>query len=73
MIIIGLIGYIGLVELLLVLLVTGLPLLGIIWLIRYLIQARKEHCRLRLEVGKLADQVQRLQQTSQHNNDEPAR
>ena len=70
MILIGLIGFIGITELLVVLFATVLPLLGIIWLIRYLIQSHKDRCRLRLEVGRLADEVQQLQQSSQHKNDD---
>jgi len=50
-------------------LLVCVPLLGIIWLIRYLIRSDKERRRLRLEVGKLADEVHRLQQGNPQKSD----
>jgi hypothetical protein len=40
----------------------GLIIWGIVWLVRYLKRGREERQLLRLELGKLADEVQRLRQ-----------
>ena len=53
---------INLVPLLFFILFTGLPILAIIWLIRYLIRAARERKRLRLELAKLAEEVHLLRQ-----------
>ena len=54
------------ISILFLFLFYALPLLGIIWLIRYLIRSARERRLLRLEVGKLADEVHQLQQSNQH-------
>ncbi len=54
----------GLMEILLVLIVSVLPVLGIIWFCRYLIRNTNESKRLRMEVGKLADEVQQMRKKS---------
>ena len=53
----------------LMLLVWGLLFFGAIWLIRYLMRSAKEHRRLRLEVGKLAEEIHRLRQDALPQND----
>jgi hypothetical protein len=40
----------------------GLIIWGIVWLVRYLKRGREERQLLRLELGKLADEVQLLRQ-----------
>ena len=40
----------------------GLIIWGIIWMVRYVKRNKEEQLRLRLEVGKLADEVQQLRQ-----------
>ena len=40
----------------------GLIIWGIVWLVRYLRTSREERQRFRLELGKLADEVQLLRQ-----------
>jgi len=51
---------------LVVLLVTvvkwGLIIWGIVWLVRYLKRSREERQRLRLELGKLAEEVHLIRQ-----------
>jgi len=47
-------------SLLMVMLFWGLLILGIIWLVRYLRRAARERQRLRLELGKLAEEVHLL-------------
>ena len=49
-------------SLLLVPIVYALPIVVIVWLIRYLIRAAQERQRLRLEVGKLAEEVHQIRQ-----------
>jgi hypothetical protein len=49
----------GFLELLVVLIVWVLPILVIVWLVRAMLQNKRENTRLRLEVGKLADELER--------------
>jgi uncharacterized membrane protein YqiK len=50
----------GSLELIVVLIVWVLPILLVIWIIRSLIRNKRENQRLRLEVGKLADELQQI-------------
>ena len=56
----------GPMEIFLILIVLVLPVLvfGIIWFCRYLIRNTNESKRLRMEVGKLADEVQQMRKKS---------
>ena len=58
---------------LVVLLVTvvkwGLIIWGIVWLIRYLKRSREERQRLRLELGKLAEEVRLIRQELKDTKD----
>lgn len=47
-----------LVVLVVVLIIFGLPVLLVVLLIRYILQSRRENIRLRMEVGKLADELE---------------
>jgi biopolymer transport protein ExbB/TolQ len=64
---------------LVVLLVTvvkwGLIIWGIVWLIRYLKHSREERQRLRLELGKLAEEVRLIRQELKgtKDSDSPAK
>ncbi len=40
----------------------GLIILGIIWFVRYVKRSKEELLLLRLELGKLADEVQQIRQ-----------
>jgi len=51
-----------LAALLVVVVKWGLIIWGIVWLVRYLKRGREERQLLRLELGKLADEVQLLRQ-----------
>jgi cell division protein FtsL len=53
---------IGPIELLLVLILVLIPALAVVWIVKWVISARRERTRLRLEVGKLADEVQQLRE-----------
>ena len=52
----------GLVEWIIVLIVFGIPLVLVVLLVKYTLRERRENIRLRLEVGKLADEVQIMRQ-----------
>ena len=54
--------FIILVGLLVTVVKWGLIIWGIVWLVRYLKRCREERQRLRLELGKLAEEVQLLRQ-----------
>ncbi len=54
--------FILLFGLLVTLIKWGLIIWGIVWLVRYLKRSREERQRLRLELGKLAEEVQLLRQ-----------
>ena len=53
-------GTIGPWELLIVLIVSGIPVVLVVVFLRLLVRNKKENIRLRLEVGKLADELERL-------------
>jgi len=50
----------GPLELLIILIYLGVPILLIILFVRYLVRSNKERRRLRLEVGKLADELEQV-------------
>jgi len=55
-------GVPGAIELLVVGVVAILPILFVVWVVRRLINDDKERRRMRLEIGKLADELYKLQQ-----------
>jgi len=50
----------GPIELLIVLILFGIPVLLIILFARFLLRNKRENVRLRLEVGKLADELEQV-------------
>ena len=48
----------GPLEILIVLVFLAIPIILIIVFLRYLLRNKKENIRLRLEVGKLADEIE---------------
>jgi len=50
----------GPIELLVILIVFGVPILLIILFARFLLRNKRENVRLRLEVGKLADELEQM-------------
>ena len=54
--------FILLFGLLVTLIKWGLIIWGIVWLVRYLKRSREERQRLRLELGKLAEEVRLIRQ-----------
>jgi hypothetical protein len=57
------------IEFLVILIVCGIPLLVVILLARYLLKNKRDNTRLRLEVGKLAQEVDRLRQNLQQTKE----
>ena len=57
-------------ELLIILISFGVPVLLIILFFRFLLRNKRENVRLRLEVGKLADELEqvRKQKDDEENN-----
>ena len=49
-------------ALFLVMLKWGLIIAGIIWLVRYLKRSSEERQRLRIELGKLTDEIRQIRQ-----------
>ena len=56
------VGLIVVLGILLILIKWGLIIWGIVWLVRYLKRSQEERQRFRLELGKVADEVQLLRQ-----------
>jgi len=56
------VGLIVVLGILLILIKWGLIIWGIVWLVRYLKRSQEEKQRFRLELGKVADEVQLLRQ-----------
>jgi len=55
----------GPIELLVIVLVFGIPVLVFVLIVRAVLRNRKENIRLRLEVGKLADELEQERKKSQ--------
>ena len=47
------------------LIVFVLPVLVVVWIIRSLVRNKRENQRLRLEVGKLADELERMRKKNE--------
>jgi hypothetical protein len=47
-------------EILVILIFLGIPIVLIVVFLRFLLRNKKENIRLRLEVGKLADELERV-------------
>jgi hypothetical protein len=65
-------GTIGPWELLIVLIVSGIPVVLVVVFFRLLLRDKKENIRLRLEVGKLADELECLRKQKGAGHDEPS-
>ena len=61
----------GPLELIIVFIFLGIPVLLIVLLVRYLLRNKRENVKLRLEVGKLADELEQARkQTKGGEKDE---
>ena len=69
----GLLGFWtpGPIELLIILIIFGLIFALPVFLIMYLIKANKEKQKLRLELGKLADEAQQLRKQQPDSSNSP--
>ena len=64
----------GAIEVVIILIILGIPVLLIALSIRYVFRGNKERQRLRLELGKLADELQQMrEQTKTGEKDESKR
>jgi len=50
----------GPIELLIILIIFGIPVVLIVLFVRYALRNRRENIRLRMEVGKLADELEQV-------------
>lgn len=55
----------GPIELIIVFIFLGVPVLLIVLFVRYLLRNKRENVRLRLEVGKLADEIEQMRKQKQ--------
>ena len=59
-------------ELLIILITCGIPAVLVIMFFRLLLRNKRENVRLRLEVGKLADELERLRKQKGDGQGEPS-
>ncbi len=57
----------GPIELLIILILFGIPVFLIILFFRFLLRNKRENVRLRLEVGKLADELEQVRKNAKGN------
>ncbi len=57
-------------ELLIILISLGIPVLLIILFARFLLRNKRENVRLRLEVGKLADELEQMRKQSKGDEED---
>jgi hypothetical protein len=63
----------GPAEILLILIIFAIPVLLIVLTVRYVLRSNNENRRLRLEVGKLADELEQARkQNKGENNNNPS-
>jgi hypothetical protein len=54
------------------LIVYGIPIIVIIFIVRLLLRNKRENIRLRLEVGKLADELEKVRKQKSAGKDDPS-
>ncbi|MEJ2648060.1 MAG: hypothetical protein P8016_06590 [Sedimentisphaerales bacterium] len=59
----------GIIELFLIIIIVGAPIALVIWFIKMITKNKKENIRLRLEVGKLADELEKLRKKDGPNKE----
>jgi len=62
----------GPLEVLIILIVFGIPVFLIILFARLLLRNKRENVRLRLEVGKLADELEQMRKQSKDDEEDNA-
>ena len=67
-------GIPGIFEIIIVLILVGIPIALVVWFIKMITKNKNENIRLRLEVGKLADEIEKVRKgesnKSNNNNEE---
>jgi hypothetical protein len=58
-------AFVGLVEWIIILIVFGIPVVVVVLVVKYVLQQKRENIRLRLEVGKLADELEQARKKAQ--------
>ncbi len=61
----------GPIEFLIILILFGVPVLLIILFFRFLLRNKRENVRLRLEVGKLADELEQVRKKKDDEENKP--
>lgn len=59
----------GIIEIFMIIVILGAPIALIIWFIKMITKNKKENIRLRLEVGKLADELEKLRKKASPNTE----
>ena len=59
----------GIPEMVVILIVFGIPVFIVVWIIRSLVRNKQENQRLRLEVGKLADELEKIRKQNEEKGD----
>ena len=62
----------GPIEFLIILISLGIPVLLIILFFRFLLRNKRENVRLRLEVGKLADELEQVRKQKDDEENKPS-
>lgn len=62
----------GPIEFLIILIFFGVPVLLIILFARFLLRNKRENVRLRLEVGKLADELEQVRKQKDDEENKPS-
>lgn len=60
----------GAIEVLIILIVIGIPIFLIILFAKLLLRNKRENVRLRLEVGKLADELEQMRKQSKDDEED---
>ena len=56
----------GVLEVLIILIVWGIPVVVVVLLVGHALRSNKERQKLRLEVGKLADELERMRKQKEN-------
>ena len=62
----------GPIEFLIILISLGIPVLLIVLFFRFLLRNKRENVRLRLEVGKLADELEQVRKQKDDEENKPS-
>ena len=62
----------GPIEVLIILIHIAIPVVLVIWFARLLLRNKRENVRLRLEVGKLADELEQMRKQKGEDNNNPS-